>query len=217
MMNLSDYKTLVFDCDGVVLDSNKVKTQAFYNAALPHGEQAAQQLVDYHVSNGGVSRYKKFEYFLSTVIDKAGEEEVFDTLINAYAQEVKKGLLACEIATGLTELRKRTPQARWLIVSGGDEKELRELFHARGLSNLFDGGVFGSPDTKDVILSREIESGNICKPAIFLGDSRYDHIASAAVGLDFVFISAWSEFPEWPVYCHEHGLKVIEKLQDLSN
>jgi len=216
-MNLSGYKTLVFDCDGVVLDSNKVKTQAFYNAALPHGEQAAQQLVDYHVANGGVSRYKKFEYFLSTIIGKAGEEEIFNTLINAYAQEVKKGLLECEIATGLTELRKKTSQARWLIVSGGDEQELRELFYVRGLSNLFDGGIFGSPDTKDAILLREIGSGNICRPALFLGDSRYDHVASAAAGLDFVFVSAWSEFPERRVYCHEHRLKVVEKLQDLEH
>ncbi|MFH7588150.1 HAD family hydrolase, partial [Oceanimonas smirnovii] len=61
---VTDYVTLVFDCDGVVLNSNKVKTEAFYKAALPYGEAAAQAMVDYHVAHGGVSRYKKFAYFL---------------------------------------------------------------------------------------------------------------------------------------------------------
>ncbi|NLC22432.1 MAG: HAD family hydrolase, partial [Halomonadaceae bacterium] len=33
---LKAYLTLVFDCDGVVLDSNRVKTEAFYQATLPY-------------------------------------------------------------------------------------------------------------------------------------------------------------------------------------
>ena len=38
MLNsISDYKALVFDCDGVVLDSNRIKTEAFRIAALPWG------------------------------------------------------------------------------------------------------------------------------------------------------------------------------------
>lgn len=214
-MNLLDYKTLVFDCDGVVLNSNKVKTQAFYNAALPYGEQAALQLVDYHVSNGGVSRYTKFEYFLDVIVGITDKKGIFESLLNRYAEEVSKGLMVCEVAAGLLELRNQTPGAKWLIVSGGDEQELRELFHKRNISDLFDGGIYGSPDTKDTILARELTNGNISEPAVFMGDSRYDHIASTAAGMDFVFISSWSEFPEWPAYCREHGLAVVDKLQDL--
>ena len=30
-MNLTPYKTLIFDCDGVLLDSNHIKTNAFRN------------------------------------------------------------------------------------------------------------------------------------------------------------------------------------------
>jgi len=51
---------------------------------------------------------------------------------------------------------------------------LREVFTQRDLAPLFDGGIFGSPDTKDSILSRELANGNIQPPALFLEDSRYD-------------------------------------------
>ena len=40
------------------------KLNAFYKTALQYGEAEAIKLVDYHIKNGGVSRYKKFEHFL---------------------------------------------------------------------------------------------------------------------------------------------------------
>lgn len=195
-MNLTQYQTLVFDCDGVVLNSNKVKTDAFYQAALPYGEAAAQQLVDYHVARGGISRYKKFEWFVENVVaGQAGPS--LDELLAAYAAEVRHGLLTCDIAEGLSELRKKTKHANWLIVSGGDQQELREVFAKRDIAGLFNGGIFGSPDSKDVILARELQSGNISQKALFLGDSKYDYQAANAAGLDFIFLSDWSEVPDW--------------------
>lgn len=210
-MNISDYQTLVFDCDGVVLNSNKVKTEAFYKAALPFGEEAAQRLVAHHVLNGGISRYKKFEWFIREVVS-AGDAEL-NTLLESYAQFVRDGLLTCDIAEGLFELRKKTSHANWLIVSGGDQQELREVFAARNLIELFDGGIFGSPDNKDTILEREIANKNIQAPAIFLGDSRYDHIASSGAGLDFVFLNYWTEFENWKNYCQENNLTVKDSLR----
>ncbi|MBE1515773.1 HAD family hydrolase [Nesterenkonia halotolerans] len=210
----SRYQTLVFDCDGVVLDSNRVKTRAFYEAALPYGEAAAQRLVDYHVSHGGISRYKKFALFLEEMVD-GRQGPGLDSLLDAYATEVRAGLMACEIAPGLDQLRQVTRESRWLIVSGGDQEELREIFHARGISSHFDGGIFGSPDTKDEILAREMGRGNISGSALFLGDSTYDHQASSQAGLDFVFVSAWTEVPGWDTWCREQGIASVESLQQL--
>lgn len=213
-MIISNYQTLVFDCDGVVLDSNKVKTQAFYDAALPYGEAAAQALVDYHVANGGISRYRKFQYFLDTLTKGACGPDL-QSLLDAYAASVRHGLLNCAVTPGLEQLREATADARWLIVSGGDQAELRDVFAQRGLSRLFDGGIFGSPASKDEILAAQLASGNIRPRALFIGDSRYDHVASAAAGLDFVFVSRWTEFPGWQTYCQENALTSIQAVASL--
>lgn len=207
-MTLDNYKTLVFDCDGVILNSNKVKTQAFYNAALPYGETAARALVEYHVANGGISRYKKFELFLSKMSSDKIEGPGLDELLKCYASEVRSGLLNCDVAEGLSDLREQTKHTNWLIVSGGDQLELREIFFERGLYTYFDGGIFGSPDTKDQILQREITRGNIQKCALFFGDSKYDFEAAKRAQLDFIFVSEWSEsnylFPDV-----EHKIKKL--------
>lgn len=213
-MNLAKYQTLVFDCDGVVLNSNKVKTEAFFKAALPYGEAAAQQLVNYHVARGGISRYKKFEWFIENVV-AAQEGPNLEQLLAAYATEVRHGLLTCDIAEGLAELRAKTPQANWLIVSGGDQQELREVFAARDLAKYFDGGIFGSPDSKDTILARELALANIKKPALFLGDSRYDHVAASAAKLDFIFLHNWSEFEQWQQYCESRVITTIKSVSQL--
>ncbi len=214
-MKLGDYKTLVFDCDGVVLDSNRVKTDAFRQAALPYGAQAAEALVQWHVANGGISRYKKFAYFLTYIVPQGAQGPDIDALLAAYAQSVQEGLATCAIAEDLERLRAQTPNVPWLIVSGGDQAELRKVFAARGLDHLFDGGIFGSPDTKEVILARELGNGTITKPALFLGDSTYDHRASTGAGLDFVFVSGWSEYEDWETYTTEHPLRPIHRISDM--
>lgn len=214
-MNLERYQTLVFDCDGVILDSNRVKTDAFYHAAMLYGETAAQALVDWHVANGGVSRYSKFAYFLEHIVPMSAEGPDLESLLCRFADAVQNGLCRCAVAPGLAELRRQTTHARWLVVSGGDQSELRKVLANRGLDRLFDGGIFGSPDTKDEILARELQAGIIKQPALFLGDSVYDHRAACAAGLDFIFISGWTEIPDWRAFITKFGLRSVGSISDI--
>jgi phosphoglycolate phosphatase-like HAD superfamily hydrolase len=179
--------------------------------------------VKHHIANGGVSRYVKFAYFLDSIVphhapDCVSENNAaaLESLLFTYAQSVRTGLMTCAVAEGLDELRAATREARWLIVSGGDQAELREIFAARGLISHFDGGIMGSPDTKDIILCREKERGNIHGRGLFLGDSRYDHQAATRAGLDFVFVSGWTEFSEWPEFVKNNDIRTISSLADLS-
>lgn len=215
MRPIDEYQTIVFDCDGVVLNSNRVKTKAFYSAALPYGARPAQALVDYHVRNGGVSRYLKFRYFVDNIVKSKSEGPPLPVLLERFAVEVKRGLLVAEVANGLEQLRGMTRRANWLIVSGGDQAELREVFASRGLAQLFDGGIFGSPDTKDDILPRELEAGRICQPTLFLGDSVYDFEAATGAGLDFCFVSAWSEVPAWKDWCRRYSIDHVPDIASL--
>ena len=218
MLPLAEYKTLVFDCDGVVLNSNQLKIQAYYDVAIKFGasEVQAQALVDHHVRLGGISRYPKFEYFLREIMQQAVTEQAMQDLLESFTVEVKRLLTDCEISPYLADLRNNNMHAKWMIISGGDQLELRDIFQQRGIDKLFGGGIFGSPDNKDAILARELEAGNIVQPALFIGDSRYDHQASTNAGLDFVFLSAWTDVEGWQDYCATNQIKVFNHLGDFS-
>jgi len=216
MNKLQKFSTFIFDCDGVILNSNKIKTQAFYDVAKIYGHEPAHALKQYHVQNGGISRYKKFEYFLATILKKKIHKTELDDLLLHFAEKVKNALLTCEVVKGLDEFRANTPQTKWLVVSGGDQAELREVFAQRGLDKLFDGGIFGSPDTKDTILEREIKNRTIVRPSLFLGDSKYDYQAATHAGLDFVFIGQWTEIKDWHGWATDKGIACVLSLLDLT-
>ena len=210
-------KTVIFDCDGVVFNSNRIKTEAFYQSTLCLGDPAARAMVDYHVANGGVSRYAKFAHFLEHIVPTTAPDakpKSLKQLLADYAAAVKQGLLECEMADGLSELREQTQEARWMIVSGGDQAELREVFAARGIADWFDGGIFGSPDAKPEILAREIANGNIQHPAIFLGDSQYDYQCAKAAGLAFVFIHGWTEVTDWQRFVAAERIVSVARVAD---
>lgn len=215
--HLSDYSTFVFDCDGVLLNSNKIKTQAFYDVAKIFGHEPAQALKDYHVQNGGISRFVKFKYLLTNILKKPLDQAELNQLLDNFAHEVKKALMTCEVAEGLAKLRERTKHSNWLVVSGGDQKELREVFQARGLDKYFDGGIFGSPDTKDSILERELGSLSSHRPALFLGDSKYDYQAAQTAGLDFIFLTEWTEVEDYKLWCDCEEILFLKNIKTVTD
>jgi len=207
----------VFDCDGVVLDSNIVKTEAYFRTAKSLGanNEQAQALVDYHVRLGGISRYHKFDYYLREIVHQPVTEQRIQALLDTFARELEVVLMECRIAEGLAALRAATPDANWMILSGGDQQEIRTLFAKRNLSHYFDGGLFGSPDNKDVVLAREKANGNLRSPALFIGDSKYDFEAATRAGLDFVFLSDWTEVADWQNFCQANKITVAGNLLEL--
>jgi phosphoglycolate phosphatase-like HAD superfamily hydrolase len=170
---LKSYSTIIWDCDGVILNSNKIKTIAFRSVTLPFGEPASLALVDFHIQNGGMSRYAKFEYFVDSILPSYAPDVVVGDklqflhgLLLQFANEVKAGLLKCEVAPGLNELRQSMSGIRWLVVSGGDQTELREVFEHRGISHYFDGGIYGSPTDKHDIVTELLKSNQIQLPGV---------------------------------------------------
>ena len=215
-IDIKQYKTIVFDCDGVVLDSNVVKTEAYFRTAKNLGatDAQAQALVDYHVKLGGISRYHKFDWYLREVLNKPVTEAAIQALLDGFSEELEVGLMQCDLAKGLFALREKT-DSNWLILSGGDQQEIRTLFAKRKIAHMFNGGLFGSPDNKDTVLACEIANGNIQLPALFVGDAKYDFEAASRAGLDFVFLSDWTEVPNWQAYCAENNITTLHNISQL--
>jgi phosphoglycolate phosphatase-like HAD superfamily hydrolase len=216
-IDLKKYKTLVFDCDGVVLNSNQTKINAYFEVAKRLGgtDTQAQAFVDYHVKLGSFPRNGKIEYYLKEIAKQPVTTATVQRYLEAFEDILGATLMQCEAAPGLDALKAATLQARWMLLSGGDQAELRRVFPRRNLAHLFEAGIFGGPDKKAEVLAREKESGNIQLPALFLGDSKYDHQAATHAGLDFIFISGWTEVSDWQAYCIANKIVSLDNISQL--
>ena len=207
----------VFDCDGVILDSNQVKSDAMRAAAEPYGETVAEALVAHHIEHGGVSRFRKFGFLFESILGRSPEFGEMDSVAERFARASRQGLLRCAEAPGLGKLLSAIPtDIPRLIVSGGFQDELRDIFTERDLLRHFTA-VYGSPDSKESILARERKSGQITDPAIFVGDSRYDYEAATNAGMGFVFLHALTEFSDWPDYFSEKPVTICRDLSELAD
>ena len=63
-------KNIFFDFDGVIAESVGAKTEAFREIYSQYGEGISSQVVDYHINNGGVSRFEKFKYWEKKFFNK---------------------------------------------------------------------------------------------------------------------------------------------------
>ncbi|MGQ0442952.1 MAG: HAD family hydrolase [Methylophilaceae bacterium] len=217
MLNIQAYKTIVFDCDGVILNSNRTKIDAYFAVAKKMGgtNEQAQALVDYHVKLGSFPRNGKIDYYLKEIVKQANTPETMQRYLEAFDDILDETLMQCEIAPELDNLKAHTTEARWMLLSGGDQAELRKIFSRRHLASLFEAGIFGGPDTKDIVLIREKANDNIQFPALFVGDSKYDYQAAINAGLDFVFLSDWTEVSDWQTFCAENKIHVVSNIQSL--
>ena len=216
MTNLSKYQTIIFDCDGVILNSNFKKIEAYRNTAIRYGanENQADQLAQHHIKLTGISRYVKFKYFLKEIMGEEILEASMNKLVKTLNEEVIKLLNNCEIASGLKELKSKTSKVKWMVASGGDQDELRFLFKEKNIDFYFQDGIFGSPSSKHEIIENKLKE-NTFLPALFLGDSLYDIQTAQKYNLDFIFVYGWTDFDEWKKICQENELNYIEKIHDL--
>ena len=58
MKLLSNYKMIIFDCDGVILDSNEAKSEAFRSCLAHEDRVHVDEFITYHEKNQGISRFK---------------------------------------------------------------------------------------------------------------------------------------------------------------
>lgn len=214
MIDLSVYKTLIFDCDGVILNSNKIKSEAFRKAVKEYGSINANRLVEYNEKHGGVSRKDKIRFFFEQILKIASYQEEEKIVLDKYASIVESELIKCEIATGLDVLRSKYPDIGWYIVSGGDKTEIDEVLNQKGIHSFFKG-VYGGPTNKSEIFSMMMDNGELVPPAIYFGDSKYDYISARSKGISFVFVADWTEFSAWESYFASKNVKTIGCLNDL--
>lgn len=213
MPYLSDYEVYIFDCDGVILDSNQLKIDAM-KAALSSvvlESEKIEKCVDYFRNNFGKSRFHHIEVFINDFLDldEKAAESTADTLLEEYSSKCKSLYLSAEITPGFLDFIDGLDGPKY-VASGSEQGELRDVFQKRGL-DLYFKQVFGSPVRKPELIS-DILSIESTKKAVMFGDALSDLDAAKVNSIDFVAYLPYSNvYEDMLSRCKECDYKVLEK------
>ncbi len=180
-------KAIIFDFDGVLVESVDVKTRAFAKMFDDEGEDVVQKVVDYHLTNGGVSRVRKFEYYYEKILKRSLSEEKLRELCDTFSRLVVIEVINSPYVKGAREFLDNVHNKIDLyIASGTPEDELIEIVRCREMGKYFNG-VFGSPvqkgDIARMILS---QNGYNTNEVVFIGDSITDLKGAQDSGVRFI-------------------------------
>jgi len=192
-------RAVVFDFDGVILESADVKTDAFCELYVDHGAEVVGRVREHHLANLGISRFKKFAWIAEHVLGRALSDDESAALGHRFSDLAFAKVLAAPFVPG-AEAALAAVAALGLpmfVASGTPHDELQRIVAHRGLGPAF-REVHGTPREKpeilgDVLARLALAPGEL----LFIGDGMSDYKAARATGVEFLARDTPALHDEW--------------------
>lgn len=192
---------VVFDCDGVLLDTMRAKIGAFSRwvpeAHLEHRDAFMERVM----SGFGKSRVRHIRSFYEEILKQPISEPFLEAEVERFAAICEP---LCATARWREGSREFVSQCRQngiptYVLSGTPQAELEAMLSSNGAAGLFDT-IIGSPPAKPESLDRILaETGVPAQRAVFIGDAEADRLAAAHARVHFVYFPSEANRPEGPL------------------
>ncbi|WP_193186432.1 HAD family hydrolase [Nisaea sediminum] len=183
-----DLDAVIFDFDGVLVESTSIKTDAFAKLFESYGSEIVSRVVRHHLENSGVSRYEKIAHYHAMLIGSPITSDEVNAEADRFGAIVEDLVVGAPEVAGATSLLSslRNQAKPAFVASATPHAELVRILERRGMSDHFKD-VYGSPTTK-LNAAGEIISRYDFSPerVLFIGDARADFEAATGAGCRFV-------------------------------
>ena len=180
-------KTIFWDFDGVLMDSNAIRDVGFERVLSEFPKEQVDQLLAFHQANGGLSRYVKFRYFFEEIRKQPITDDEILVWAERFSLIMKELLVNPKLLVDETLNFVKENQGKYImhITSGSDQNELRYLCQSMEIDHLFTS-IHGSPKPKKEWVKELIEAhGYIKEECVLIGDSYNDYNAAAENNIFF--------------------------------
>ncbi len=198
-MNFSDVRLWIFDCDGVLLDSNGMKTAAFADIVSDYPAACSEPFLAFQRTAFGMSRFRTLDTFFSNYLGRQPEVGEKDAMLERFGQYCRQNYPRQPVTDGTTALLKwlKAREVPAYVASGSEQEELRSALTGIGLAPYF-RDILGSPGKKHDLVTDILkrEPSARAKDTLFLGDAKADFEAADGNGITFIQVERYAADPE---------------------
>jgi HAD superfamily hydrolase (TIGR01549 family) len=185
-------KSIIFDFDGVILDSNKIKSNAFTKLFKDKNknQENLDMIIRYHKDNMGISRNKKIKFYYENILKQKITNKEVDKIASDYSKLVFNKIIKTKFISGSKYfLSKNFKRYLFFVSSGTPENELINICEKRKIDKYFTG-IYGSPDNKEKHIKRIMKKNSLKEnEVIFIGDALADYNAAVKNKIFFIGIN----------------------------
>lgn len=176
---------VVFDFDGTLVDSNRIKRAAFFEIAKAFADGPAIMQAILDRADAG-DRYWVFEQFVSHLPSCNSARELADQYTRFCDDRITEAQEIPGVSSALSLLRRAGKSL--YVNSATPLRPLQSVIHRRGMEHWFDG-IYGAPTSKsDNLAAISAVCGVPYGEMLMVGDGETDRAAAEGFGCHFLGI-----------------------------
>lgn len=187
-------RVLVFDFDGVILDSANLKRQAFADLYADEPEEIRRAVVAYLNRRGGQPREVKFRHIEGQILGRDANEARIEELCRRFKADVEHRLLKAPAIPGALEFLQRWQDRQdsgpFYLLSATPAPELRTIVALRHLTRYFEEVIGAPPDKVTGLRNLLARRQHAAQDTVMIGDTYNDYRAARSNGTLFIGVTA---------------------------
>jgi HAD superfamily hydrolase (TIGR01509 family) len=209
---LARFKTLLFDVDGTLIDSNGAHAESWTGALLEHGVRVELEQIRRMIGMGG-------DKILPAVAHVSEDSDVGRSIARRKKEIFAAFLPWLQPTRGARALVEylREQRIELIIATSADDREMSTLLQRAGISDLFpertskDDASASKPDP-DIVKAAMAKSWARPQETLLIGDTPYDIEAADRAGIGAIALRCGGH---WPDSSLRGALKILDDPQVL--
>lgn len=180
-------KAVIFDFDGVVVESADIKTNAFAKLFESENPRIINEIIAYHLRHAGVSRFDKFRHIYRNILRRGLDTKTFERLCLSFSKLVEDAVIKAPYVKGAKKfLDNYAGQYACFISTATPQSEIENIIKKRHMSGYF-RKIYGAPKKKNDIVKEIVNESHISPhEAVYVGDALSDYEAAVNSRVNFI-------------------------------